>query len=160
MPDGQTVAQVVTPDTETPQNGIKGLKHWRQDMSGPDSLWHWSRVPLSLGIALASGAPPICGIWSEVIAGLVIPFFSGAYVAISGPAAGLAPALYSGIFTLGHGDMDKGYRLITGVILLVGVLQLILTWLKAARFSYLFPNAAIQGMLSAIGFLLNHQTDS
>ncbi len=138
---------------EAPANGLKGLKHWRQDMLAGLVVALVS-VPLSLGIAIASGAPPICGIWSEVIAGIVIPFLGGAYVTISGPAAGLAPVLYSGILTLGHGDMDKGYRLITGVILLVGVFQIILTWCKAARFSYVFPNAAIQGMLSSIGFLL------
>lgn len=138
---------------EAPANGLKGLKHWRQDMLAGLVVALVS-VPLSLGIALASGAPPICGIWSEVIAGLVIPFLGGAYVTISGPAAGLAPALYSGILTLGHGDMDKGYRLITGVILLVGLFQIVLTWCKAAKFSYVFPNAAIQGMLSSIGFLL------
>ncbi len=139
--------------TEAPANGLAGLKHWRQDMLAGLVVALVS-VPLSLGIALASGAPPICGIWSEVVAGIVIPFLGGSYVAISGPAAGLAPALYSGILTLGHGDMDKGYRLITGAIMLVGFFQIVLTWLNAARFSYVFPNAAIQGMLSSIGFLL------
>ncbi|HEY9715168.1 MAG TPA: SulP family inorganic anion transporter, partial [Chroococcales cyanobacterium] len=37
---------------------------------------------------------------------------------------------------------------------LVGLLQLVLTWLKWARFSYLIPSAAIQGMLASIGFML------
>ncbi|MDX2107572.1 MAG: SulP family inorganic anion transporter [Candidatus Melainabacteria bacterium] len=140
-------------ETEPPSNGLKGLKHWRQDMLAGLVVALVS-VPLSLGIALASGAPPICGIWSEVIAGLVIPFLGGSYVAISGPAAGLAPAIYTGILTLGHGNLEKGYRLMTGAIMLVGIFQIILTWCKAARFSYVFPSAAIQGMLSSIGFLL------
>jgi MFS superfamily sulfate permease-like transporter len=50
--------------------------------------------------------------------------------------------------------MELGYHMVIGVILFVGVLQLILTWAKAAKFSYLFPSAAIQGMLSSIGFML------
>lgn len=111
-------------------------------------------VPLSLGIALSSGAPPICGLTSEIVAGLIFPFLGGAYVTISGPAAGLAPVLYTSILNLGHGNMDAGYRMVTGVIMMAGVVQLILTWLKAARFSYLFPSAAIQGMLASIGFML------
>jgi MFS superfamily sulfate permease-like transporter/nucleotide-binding universal stress UspA family protein len=136
-----------------PQNGIQGLKHWKQDALAGLVVALVS-VPLSLGIALSSGAPPICGLTSEIVAGLIFPLLGGAYVTISGPAAGLAPVLYSSILTLGHGNMDTGYRMVTGVIMMAGLVQLILTWLKAARFSYLFPSAAIQGMLASIGFML------
>ena len=78
-----------------PENGIKGLKHWRQDMFAGFIVALVS-VPLSLGIAIASGAPPIAGIFSEIIAGLIFPFLGGAYVTISGPAAGLAAGLAAG----------------------------------------------------------------
>jgi carbonic anhydrase len=111
-------------------------------------------VPLSLGIALASGAPPICGLTSEVVAGLVFPFLGGAYVTVCGPAAGLAPILFTAITSLGNGDMVVGYHLVVGVILMTGLVQLVLTYLKAAKFSQIFPTAAIHGMLAAIGFLL------
>lgn len=136
-----------------PQNGLKGLKYWKYDVLA-GLVVSLVSVPLSLGIALSSGAPPICGLTSEIVAGLIFPFLGGAYVTISGPAAGLAPVLYSSILTLGHGNMDTGYRMVTGVIMMAGVVQLILTWLKAARFSYVFPSAAIQGMLASIGFML------
>ena len=43
-------------------------------------------LPFSLGIAVASGAPPIAGLMSAIIAGLIFPFLGGAYVTISGPA--------------------------------------------------------------------------
>lgn len=138
---------------DSPTNGLAGLKHWRQDMLAGLVVALVS-VPLSLGIALSSGAPPICGIMSEIVAGLIFPLLGGAYVTISGPAAGLAPVLYSAITALGRGNMETGYHLVTGVILMAGLLQLLLTWLRAARFSYLFPGAAIQGMLSSIGFML------
>ena len=71
-------------------------------------------VPLSLGIALSSGAPPIRGLTSEIVAGLIFPLIGGAYVTISGPAAGLASVLYSSILTLGQGNMDLGCRMVTG----------------------------------------------
>jgi carbonic anhydrase len=138
---------------ETPQNGLAGLKHWRQDIPAALVVALVS-VPLSLGIALASGAPPICGLTSEIIAGLIFPLIGGAYVTISGPAAGLAPVLFSAITALGHGDMQSGYRLVLAVIMITGLLQIVLTKLNAARFSQLFPTAAIHGMLAAIGFLL------
>lgn len=136
-----------------PQNGLAGLKHWRHDVLAGLVVALVS-VPLSLGIALASGAPPICGLTSEIIAGLIFPFLGGSYVSICGPAAGLAPVLFTAITDLGKGDMDRGYHVVLCVIMLAGVTQIILTWLKAAKFSRMFPMAAIHGMLAAIGFLL------
>ena len=44
-------------------------------------------LPFSMGIAITSGAPPICGIMSAIIAGFILPFLGGSYVTISGPAA-------------------------------------------------------------------------
>lgn len=41
--------------TEAPQNGIKGLKHWRYDLLAGLQVALVS-LPLSLGIAIASGA--------------------------------------------------------------------------------------------------------
>lgn len=149
------IKEIVSPaeTEEKPENGLKGLKHWRQDMLAGLVVALVS-VPLSLGIAIASGAPPICGITSEIIAGLVFPFLGGAYVTVSGPAAGLAPVILSSMLQLGHGDTVLGYHRIVCVIMLVGVLQLIMTQLKAAKFSHLFPSAAIQGMLASIGLML------
>jgi|AGTN01.1.fsa_nt_gi Sulfate permease and related transporters (MFS superfamily) len=140
-------------EIEKPENGLKGLKHWKQDIFA-GLIVALVSVPLSLGIALASGAPPICGITSEIIAGLIFPLLGGAYVTISGPAAGLAPVLYSSIAALGQGNMEKGYHMVLGVIMFAGITQLVLTYFKAAKFSYLFPRAAVHGMLAAIGFLI------
>ncbi len=151
----QSVKQPIeaSSSTDAPENGLAGLKHWRQDMLAGLVVALVS-IPLSLGIALASGAPPICGLTSEIIAGFIFPFLGGAYVTISGPAAGLAPVLYSSIAALGKGDMATGYRLVTAVIMFAGLTQILLTYLKAAKFSYLFPRAAVQGMLAAIGLMI------
>lgn len=140
-------------DADKPQNGIAGLKHWRHDMMA-GLIVALVSVPLSLGIALASGAPPICGLTSEIIAGLIFPFLGGAYMTISGPAAGLAPVLYSSIAALGQGDMDKGYHLVLGIIMFAGLTQIVLTKMNAAKFSYLIPKSAIHGMLAAIGLMI------
>src|SRR5271166_4867534 len=84
---------------EKPQNGLAGLKHWRHDLLA-GMVVSLVSVPFSLGIAVASGAPPICGLISAIIAGLVLPFLGGSYVTISGPAAGLAPALLAAMLLL------------------------------------------------------------
>ncbi len=140
-------------DADKPQNGLAGLQHWRHDMMA-GLIVALVSVPLSLGIALASGAPPICGLTSEIIAGLIFPLLGGAYVTISGPAAGLAPVLYSSIAALGNGDMEKGYHLVLGIIMFAGFTQIALTKLNAAKFSYLIPKSAIHGMLAAIGLMI------
>ncbi len=138
---------------EKPQNGLPGLKQWRYDLPSGIMVAMIS-LPFSMGIAIASDAPPICGIVSAIIAGFVLPFLGGSYVTISGPAAGLATAISAGIFALGHGDKAKGYPVVLVAILVAGVLQMILARLKVARLSAIFPAAAIEGMLVAIGLMI------
>ena len=111
-------------------------------------------TPFSIGIAVASGAPPITGLTSAIIAGFVLLFLGGSYVTISGPAAGLAPVLYTAMLTLGAGSLAAGYPLLLPVICLAGVIQLILSKFKAARFSALFPAPVVEGMLAAIGLMI------
>lgn len=138
---------------EKPQNGLAGLKHWRHDIVAGFVVSLIS-MPFSLGIAVASGAPPITGIISAIIAGFVLPFLGGSYVTISGPAAGLAPVLLSGILTLGHGDLAKGYPLLLVAIFLAGIVQVALYAFRLARFAAIFPAPVVEGMLCAIGLLI------
>src|SRR3954449_5143561 len=109
---------------EKPQNGLAGLKHWKHDLVA-GFIVSLISVPFSLGIAVASGAPPICGLISAIIAGLVLPFLGGSYVTISGPAAGLAPALLAGMLLLGKNDLAVGYPLLLVAICLTGLVQVV-----------------------------------
>ena len=138
---------------EKPQNGIKGLRHWRYDLAAGIQVALVS-LPLSLGIAVASGAPPITGVISAIIAGLVFPFLGGAYVTISGPAAGLAPALLSGMLLLGNGDLVAGYPLLLVAICLTGLLQILLSFVNAGRFAIFLPVTVVEAMLAAIGIII------
>jgi carbonic anhydrase len=149
--------------TEKPQNGLMGLKHWRYDLRSGFMVSMIS-LPFSMGIAITSGAPPVCGIMSAIIAGLMLPLLGGSYVTISGPAAGLAPVLFAGMIMLGsvqlgHGAgqselLKAGYPLVLVTICIAGLLQVVLAKLKVARLSAIFPAAAIEGMLAAIGLLI------
>src|SRR5262245_45998687 len=138
--------------TEKPCNGVAGLKHWRHDITA-GLVVSLISLPFSLGIAVASGAPPICGLISAIIAGLILPFLGGSYVTISGPAAGLAPALLASMLLLGRGNLQIGYPLLLGAICLTGLVQVVLAHFKAARFSALFPASVVEGMLASIGLL-------
>ncbi|MEB3034557.1 SulP family inorganic anion transporter [[Mycobacterium] nativiensis] len=155
--------QSLTVPTEKPRNGLAGLKHWRYDLRSGFAVAMIS-LPFSMGIAITSGAPPICGIVSAIIAGFVLPFLGGSYVTISGPAAGLAPALFAGMIMLGEVRLGEsasesellavGYPLVLVAIALAGIVQVVLARLKVARLSAIFPSAAIQGMLCAIGLMI------
>ncbi len=146
------MSQAIT-STAQPQNGRRGLQHWRYDLLAGLQVALVS-LPLSLGIAIASGAPPVTGLVSAIIAGLVLPFVGGSYVTISGPAAGLAPALLAGMLTLGGGDLAAGYPLLLVAIFLTGVVQIILSVFKAGEFSRILPIAVVEGMLAAIGAMI------
>ena len=134
------------PVIDKPQNGLAALKHWRHDMVAGFVVALIS-MPFSLGIAVASAAPPITGIISAIIAGFVFPFLGGSYVTISGPAAGLAPVLLAGMLTLGNGDLSKGYPLLLVAIFLAGIVQVILYVFRLARFAAIFPAPVVEGML-------------
>jgi len=140
-----------------PQNGLAGLRHWRHDLLA-GLVVSLVSLPLSSGIAIASGAPPIYGIISSIIAGLVFPFVGGSFVTISGPAAGLAPALLAIMVSLGGaGDADHvgaGYPMLLVVIFATGLVQLLMARLGLARFAAIFPAAVVEGMLGAIGVLI------
>ncbi|GAB4142433.1 MAG: SulP family inorganic anion transporter [Planctomycetaceae bacterium] len=155
------------PELLKPQNGLAGLKHWPYDLRSGFMVAMVS-LPFSMGIAITSGAPPVCGVISAIIAGFVLPFAGGSYVTISGPAAGLAPALFAGMISLATAEIGAqaaagkttaellaiGYPLVLVAIAIAGVLQVILARFKVARLSAIFPAAAIEGMLAAIGLLI------
>ena len=137
-----------------PQNGLAGLKHWRYDLMAGMQVALIS-LPLSLGIAVASGAPPVTGVVSAIIAGLIFPFLGGAYVTISGPAAGLAPALLAGMLMLGNGDLAAGYPLLLVAICLTGLVQVILSMFRAGKWVAMFlPVTVVEAMLAAIGVMI------
>lgn len=148
---------------DKPRNGLAGIAHWPYDLRSGFMVAMIS-LPFSMGIAMTSGAPPVCGITSAIIAGFILPFLGGSFVTISGPAAGLAPALFAGIVMLGNIRLGRGapqsdllrtgYPLVLVAICIAGVLQMILARLKVARLSALFPAGAIEGMLAAIGLMI------
>lgn len=105
-------------------------------------------LPLCLGIALASGAPPFAGILSGIIGGLVVSFVSGSALGVSGPAAGLTTVVGASIIGLGD------YRTFLLAVLLAGAFQVLLGLLKLGTVANYFPSAVIKGMLAAIGIIL------
>ena len=105
-------------------------------------------LPLCLGIALASGAPLFAGIISGIVGGIVVAFLSGSALSVSGPAAGLTVIVLNGITELGS------YETFLFAVVLAGMIQIALGYLKAGVIGYYFPSSVIKGMLAAIGIIL------
>ena len=108
-------------------------------------------LPLGLGLALASGAPPISGIIAAIVGGIVVSLIGGSNVTITGPGNGLVVVILAAITTLGNGDMQQGFLFTLAAIVISGVLLIILGFLRMGALGDFFPASAIQGMLAAIG---------
>jgi MFS superfamily sulfate permease-like transporter len=105
-------------------------------------------LPLCLGIALASGAPLLSGVIAGLVGGLLVSWASGSQLSVSGPAAGLTVIVLQGIEHVG------GFQAFLLAVVLAGVLQLALGFLRAGTIGAYFPSSVIKGMLSAIGIIL------
>lgn len=105
-------------------------------------------LPLCLGVAIASGVPPIAGIISGIIGGIIVGIFSKSQTSVSGPAAGLTAVVIAALESMGS------IELLLVAILLSGFIQILLGFLRAGMLSQLVPSSVIQGLLAAIGMIL------
>lgn len=105
-------------------------------------------LPLCLGIALGSNAPLFSGIIAGIVGGIVIGTLSGSHLSVSGPAAGLTAIVATGI-----GKMPAFEAFLLAVVI-AGVFQVLLGYLKAGVFGDYVPTSVIKGMLAAIGIIL------
>ena len=85
-------------------------------------------LPLCLGIAVASGAPPIAGVISGVLGGIVVGLLSSSNVSVAGPAAGLIAIVVAAI-------TDLGFETFLVAIVLAGFFQLALGFARAGSIS-------------------------
>ncbi|MET0621939.1 MAG: SulP family inorganic anion transporter [Pyrinomonadaceae bacterium] len=105
-------------------------------------------LPLCLGIALASGAPLFSGLIAGVVGGIVVGFLSKSHLSVSGPAAGLTAIVLAAVTDLG------AFNLFLCAVLIAGVLQLALGFLKAGTIANYLPSNVIEGMLAGIGVII------
>jgi Sulfate permease and related transporters (MFS superfamily) len=133
-----------TPETPAPQaNWLRSVKN---DLL-PSFVVFLIAIPLSLGIALASGAPILAGLVAAAVGGIVVGLLGGAPLQVSGPAAGLTVLVY------GLAQQFE-WPVVCAITLAAGVVQILLGALKIARGALAISPAVVHGMLAGIGITI------
>lgn len=104
-------------------------------------------LPLCMGIAIASGAPPALGLITGIVGGLVVGAIAGSPLQVSGPAAGMAVLVFQLV-------QEQGLIMLGVVGLIAGALQLLAGALRLGQWFRAISPSVIHGMLAGIGVLI------
>ena len=104
-------------------------------------------LPLSIAIAIASGASPAAGLITAVIGGFVVSALGGSRVQIGGPTGAFIVVVYGVIQQFGLDGLLLA-TLMAGIILVIGGL------LRAGRLIALIPEAVIEGFTIGIAVII------
>ncbi|MAH21050.1 MAG: hypothetical protein CMB96_06430, partial [Flavobacteriaceae bacterium] len=136
-----------------PKKGLQGLiENWQSDLVAAVSV-ALIALPLSLGIALAAGAPAMAGIFSAVVGGVVTTFYRGGHISVNGPAKGVIGVILLGIALMDDGS-GQAFNYVLAAVVTSGALQMLLGVLKLGRLADIFHSSVIHGILAAIGIII------
>lgn len=137
--------------TRTETSSLNSFReNWKDDLLASMVVFLVA-LPLCMGIAIASGAPPdraaAVGIITGIIGGLVVGPLAGSPLQVSGPAAGLA-------VMVGQLVATHGYPALGVIVMVGGAMQLLAGALRLGQWFRAVSPAVIQGMLAGIGVLI------
>ncbi len=104
-------------------------------------------VPLSLAIAIASGADPARGLVTAVVAGFLISALGGSRVQIGGPTGAFIVVVFGVI-------RDHGIDGLVAATCLAGILLLVAGWFRIGSLIRMIPEAVIDGFTIGIAVII------
>lgn len=81
-------------------------------------------IPLGMAFAIASGVKPEYGIYTTIVAGIIISLFGGSKYQIGGPTGAFIPILFGIVMTYGYENLLIAGFIAGFILLLMGIFKL------------------------------------
>jgi SulP family sulfate permease len=104
-------------------------------------------LPLSLAIAIASGADPAKGLVTAIVAGFLISLLGGSRVQIGGPTGAFIVVVFGVI-------AQHGYDGLVLATFMAGLILLVAGFFRAGRLIAFVPEAVVNGFTIGIGVII------
>ncbi|HEY9078624.1 SulP family inorganic anion transporter [Magnetovibrio sp.] len=104
-------------------------------------------LPLSLAIAIASGAEPIKGLVTAIVAGFLISLLGGSRVQIGGPTGAFIVVVFAVI-------AEHGYDGLVLATFMAGIILVIAGLLRVGNLVSYVPEAVVNGFTIGIGIII------
>lgn len=104
-------------------------------------------LPLSIAIAIASGADPAKGLVTAIVAGFLISLLGGSRVQIGGPTGAFIVVVFGVIF-------EHGYDGLVMATFMAGIILLVAGYLRAGKLIAYIPEAVVNGFTIGIGIII------
>lgn len=104
-------------------------------------------IPLAMAFAIASGVRPEYGLYTSIIAGIMVSLFGGSKYQIAGPTGAFVPVLLGVVMQFGYEKL-----LIAGF--LAGIMIFLLGVFKLGRFIKFIPRPVTIGFTAGIAVII------
>lgn len=104
-------------------------------------------IPLGMAFAIASGVQPAYGIYTTIVAGILISLFGGSRYQIGGPTGAFIPILFAIVMQYGYENL-----LIAG--LLAGIILVLMGVFKLGALIRYIPKPVVIGFTSGIAVII------
>lgn len=111
-------------------------------------------LPMALAFGVASGAGAVAGLWGAVLVGFFAALFGGTPTLISEPTGPMTVVMTAVIANLTAADPENGMAMAFTVVMMAGVIQMALGFLRLGRYVTMMPYTVISGFMSGIGIIL------